>query len=829
MSGDSGNLVRQVTNAIGIDRKDLWYSSALMCNYPKGKKPGPKDFEACNGRLIWDLQQLPNLKVVVAMGNMALQALMPDRKSISKEQYNVYWHPILNCFVVPSYHPGMCFANVEAFDDMVWSLERAKSLLDKPKQHLDQPPIKLRVAGSTGEALEMLHEIALIREPTWVAMDWESDGVDVLTVPTLALGFSLRDGEAYVIPWVTNEPAKPDPKHDLTPTVTMLGMMHRIADNKNVKLVFHNGDFDVRLTYYNTSALVKISYDTMLSDYALDERGGGDDLEGTGGGTKIGSHRLKSSARRYLYVPDWELDIKTWLPNKKVPYSNIPRPMLYQYLAYDVVHTRRLRAKHERLLLDLDPPREPGYWSPHNNLHRLMLPAQNEITRMEIEGIPINRAKAASVSETMQQTLADLATRIRDRALVLGFPTVDKNGKPKQFNQRSFDDLAELFYDVMKIPITRDLRTALDGKPIDTERPTGKDPITKMRGMFPGEPLFEDLLKYKTVDKMHGTYVESVVENSMWDGNVHGEFCLTVARTGRLASKKPNVQNIDPETKEFYEPDQGEEFWNADYKQLEVRVAAVYSGDKNLIEATKGDIHGVISREIFEQIYVQCDKAETITDLYHLCLAHKVLSPVERVHATKPFTDFGSFSKSIRKRLRDAAKPIIFGVIYGREAYSLANGPLNCSEAEAQRYINALFTKFPDLHRWLESQKQMVEDYGWIESFTGRRRRFNMVTPDFKNRILKQAINAPVQGGASDICLMAFTKLAPALRERGLGRCMLLVHDAIGGSMKKETRMEAMRLIKTTMESVFVDPRVKYEVELKTGPNYGDLHDVEVL
>lgn len=818
--GNSGELLRAIMGQLNIDASSVWYANALLCNYPSGSKPSKSTVEACKDRLVEELAQLPNLKCVIALGGYAVQSLT-GAKSIKQEIYNVSWHEGIGAFVIPAYHPAFCFRQIDGFIDLVWAFERALELLDKPKTVLNPTPIKIEIARSTGEALKLLNEIADTAVPTWTAIDWETDYADPIRTPTLAIGFSQSNSRSIIIPWVTgnDEVDRPDEEWDLAPTPAMIEAVHRIAANPNVKTIFHNGDFDVRVSYYNTGATFRVDYDTMLSDYSLDERGGSDELEGKSGsssGQRVGTHRLKSSARRYVGAPDWERGIHKYLKSKTTRYSHIPRPELYKYLAYDVHYTRALRAKHEELLLK-EPPSRSKYWTAHNCLHKLMLPAYNELIQIEIGGIAISRTKAAIVLDEMEERLVVLDKEIRGHVVSIGWPEEEISS----FNPKSNKDLAKIIYgkEYLNITLTKDLRTSLKGQPIKTPFPTGKDPLTKLRDRH---KIFPTLLDFKNVEKLRSTYVQSILDDSEWDGNVHGEFYLTGTGTGRLASRNPNLQNIPPRTKIFYEPDDDSVFVNADYKQLEVRVAAWYSRDKKLVEICRGDIHGSISKEIFANLYAEVGQANSVEAVRVLGSKFTLLSPIIiKVDTLKP-ADLAAYKYLVYDELRNAAKPVIFGVIYGREAYSLATGPLQCEPKEAQKYIDALFFRFPDLAKWLEKQKKLAVNDGWIESFTGRRRRFPFLTEDFKRKVLKQCVNAPCQGAASDICLTAFKNVAPKLRELGYGRILLLVHDAIGFSIKKEFLQPALALIKAEMEGAYTDPEITFEVDFKVGPSYGE-------
>ena len=811
--GASGKLIDLILESLDIPKDLFYYSNALMCHYPPTNKPTKSTVEACHGRLKWELKRLPNLKVVISMGGYALQSLT-GKTQVTKEVYSVYWDDELKCFILPSYHPAFCFRNVEAFDDIVWCFERAIDLTNRNKNHLNLPKLKIHVARNHAQAIRYLDKIASIEEPTWTAIDWETDYANPVEAPTLAIGFYTGGDKVYIIPWVSGEPEKISEKWDIKPNKQMVMKLHEIANNPNVRGIFHNGDFDVRVAWYNSGALFNVHYDTMLSDYALDERGGGDQLEGIGGGIRVGSHRLKSAAKRYLYCPDWEGDIKRYLKSSKTNYSHIPRPRLYTYLAYDVYYTWHLRQKHEQVLTDEEPSRKE-YWTPKDRVHKLLIPALNEIIKMEIGGINIDRGKAHDVQYELGEKLKKLSADICSRARKLGWED------EREFNMRSHPQMAKLIYDVMKIPCTLDLRTGFDGKVNKTERPTGKDTLAKLSEV---DEIFANVISHRETDRMKGTYVDAAIEGSEYDGNLHGGFSMTVTRTGRLSSRGPNLQNLLPLIKEYYLPDDGHVFVNMDYKQLEVRVAALFSKDKGLIKACKGDIHGEISRNVFAHIYKQIDDAVSTEELEDVLNQHGILTPIKSEHAMSPVETVEKLSDKMRKSLRKSAKPIIFGVMYGREAFSLAS-LLKISVGDAQRYINNLFKRFPKLYAWLERAKKEVIDYGWIESPSGQRRRFPFINEEFEHKILKQTINAPIQGFASDICLMAFIKIAPMLREKEWGRVLLLVHDSLAFSIKKECLEEAIPAIKELMQNAYESKDVKFLVDVETGPNYKNLSE----
>jgi DNA polymerase-1 len=166
-------------------------------------------------------------------------------------------------------------------------------------------------------------------------------------------------------------------------------------------------------------------------------------------------------------------------------------------------------------------------------------------------------------------------------------------------------------------------------------------------------------------------------------------------------------------------------------------------------------------------------------------------------------------------------KYITFGIMYGREAPSLAAEELQCSVREAQQYINNFAKRFGDAWAFLQEQRKFAVTDGWLETPFGRRRRFPFVTQQLRHRIENQANNFPIQSMASDINLEAFCRVSDFLSEKGWGSALFLVHDSVCMELREEVHIEALRQIRDLMEAVVVDPDVKFEVDVECGPNWG--------
>ena len=291
------------------------------------------------------------------------------------------------------------------------------------------------------------------------------------------------------------------------------------------------------------------------------------------------------------------------------------------------------------------------------------------------------------------------------------------------------------------------------------------------------------LLEQRKEHKLYGTYVKGI-RSRLYQGRVHPTFLLHGTVSGRLACRNPNMQNVPRESKirKLFVPDDGNVFIQGDYSQAELRVMATLSKD-------------VWLKEIFDDG----------RDL-HSEVAERFFGP--------------GFTKEERIR----AKAVVFGLAYGREAYSLAQ-EFKIPVPEAQRYLETFFDAIPELVQWRRNIQDTVlsQATDLITPF-GRHRRFWLITDENRKDVLKEALSFMPQSTASDICLSALTRLRSQLGDRGNVR--LPVHDSILVECAKEDEADVARLLKETMEQtardVFTD-YVEFPVDVAIGDSWGSL------
>ncbi len=397
---------------------------------------------------------------------------------------------------------------------------------------------------------------------------------------------------------------------------------------------------------------------------------------------------------------------------------------------------------------------------------------------MERTGIRIDVPHLQKLSKTMHAEIGRLEKRIYGHAGV-------------EFNINSPKQLGEILYDTLGLKPKNQKHTSTG------QRSTRESELEKMQDMH---PVIEDILRYREVQKLVSTYIDTIPTMVGKDGRVHTTFLQAGSVTGRMASQNPGVQNIPVRTEEgrgirkAFVADTGYTLVSVDYSQVELRVAAFLSGDKKMIEIFKNgeDVHqGVASRV------------------------------------------FGVPVNEVTPDMRRQAKVINFGILYGMGVNALkANLGEGTTRAEAQEFFNAYFNTFTRLAEYLEETKAFARAHGYTETYFGRRRHFpgmNSSAPFIRAQAERMAINAPVQGTSADIIRIAMVRIHEYLVKEKLTdvvHMMLQVHDELVFEIKEDSVTALVPKLKKIMEEVLSLDETKgvpMLAEVKVGCNWDDM------
>ena len=397
------------------------------------------------------------------------------------------------------------------------------------------------------------------------------------------------------------------------------------------------------------------------------------------------------------------------------------------------------------------------------------LPLVEVLAAMEQAGIHVNRASLHEKSEEIAKHLAALTEEIYD--LAKGAFNINS---PKQLSSVLFERLS-----LSPPPGTKKTKTGYS---------TNAEVLEAMRF---DHPILEKILSYRFWMKLQSTYLESMEALiSPKTQRVHTRFNQMVTATGRLSSSEPNLQNIPVRTEEgrqiraLFEPSDGyDALLSVDYSQIELRILAHLSQDRNFLEAFLHD---------------------------------------QDIHARTASEVFGVPLDDVTPDLRRKAKAVNFGIVYGISDYGLAKD-LHISRQEAADYITSYFEKCSGVKKFIDETVEKAHRDGFVTTIFGRRRDLPAIkSSNYNQRTLaeRMAMNTPIQGSAADIIKLAMIKTYHALKEQGLkSRILLQVHDELVLEIMKDEETQVAALVRGAMENV-VQLSVPLLVDVHTGKNW---------
>ncbi|MBO4356499.1 MAG: DNA polymerase I, partial [Clostridia bacterium] len=398
----------------------------------------------------------------------------------------------------------------------------------------------------------------------------------------------------------------------------------------------------------------------------------------------------------------------------------------------------------------------------------------------------------------IEMPLATVLFRMEKRGMLLDKEGIIAYGKELEakagaIEKQIFDEVGHSF----NISSPKQLGTVLfeelglpSGKKTKSGYSTAADVLEKLRGFY---PVVDMVLEYRQLIKLKSTYCDGLPECVSEDGRVHTSFNQTVTATGRLSSTEPNLQNIPIRTemgsrlRKFFPSPDGYVLIDADYSQIELRLLAHISGDRNMIDGFNSgeDIHRITASQVFGV----------------------------------PFED-------VTPELRKRAKAVNFGIVYGIGEYSLAQD-LHISMKQASEYMNAYKQKYSGVTKYLSSAIENAYRDGYVTTMNGRRRYIAELTASqkpvrsFGERV---AMNSPIQGSAADVIKIAMIRTEKELSESGLdAKLIMQVHDELIVEASEKDAQKAAEILRKCMESA-ADLSVELSVDLNVGENWLECH-----
>ncbi len=394
-------------------------------------------------------------------------------------------------------------------------------------------------------------------------------------------------------------------------------------------------------------------------------------------------------------------------------------------------------------------------------LMNIELPLAKVLGDMEQKGFKVNLTGLQNMSRELEERIAKIQSEIYS---LVGY----------EFNLNSPKQLGVALFEELGLPAKKKTKSGYS---------TNAEVLEELKNIHPAVSL---LLEYRTLSKLKSTYTDGLQGCVADDGRIHTTFNQTEARTGRISSLEPNLQNIPVRTtegkrlREFFIADDGKVLVDADYSQIELRVLASMAEDKNMISAFESgtDIHTATAAQVFSM-------------------------PVDMVTPV----------------MRSRAKAVNFGIVYGIGAFSLSKD-IGVTRKEADNYIKSYLATYPSVARYMENTIAEAKQNGYVTTLFGRRRYLpelsssNGMLRAFGERVAR---NAPIQGTAADIIKLAMIKVFERLsKEIPTANLILQVHDELIVECEEKDAKAVCEILETEMQNA-----ANLRVRLTADANYG--------
>mgnify|MGYP005836186441 CR=1 FL=1 len=559
------------------------------------------------------------------------------------------------------------------------------------KMSIEKISHQYRLVSGKEEITRLAAELGKLNE---FCFDTETTSINALESELVAISFSWKKGEGFLVYFPESE----------NETKEYLSVLKPVFENPSIRKTGQNLKFDIQVLANYGIEVTGPLFDTMIAHYLLEP-----DMR----------HNMDMLAETYLsYSP---VPIEKLIGEKgrnQKTMRSVPVEKIVEYAVEDADVTNQLKDIFEPRL------RDEGMEA---LAEKIEMPLIRVLACMEKTGVKLN-----------EENLKTIATGLREDILKLEKEIYDLAGT--EFNISSPKQLGDILF----------LRLKIDDKARLTKTRQFVTNEEILQRLVNRHPVVGKVLEYRGLKKLLSTYVEALPQLiNKKTGRIHTSFNQAVAATGRLSSNNPNLQNIPVrdergrEIRKAFVPENGHIFFSADYSQIELRLMAHLSGDRNMIEdfLSGQDIHAATAAKIF-----------------------------------------GVDIKDVTREMRSRAKTANFGIIYGISSFGLSER-LTISRSEAKELIDGYFASYPGVKQYMDESIRQARAKGYVTTMFGRKRYVRDINS--RNQVVRgnaerNAINAPIQGTAADIIKIAMVRIYERIRKEKLEAKMILqVHDEL--------------------------------------------------
>ena len=590
------------------------------------------------------------------------------------------------------------------------SLFEPQSAASANRQTLETTPHEYHLVQTEADMQAL---VTLLSTADVISLDTETTSTNAIEAQLVGLSFAIEEKKAYYVP----VPEQADEAQNI------VNRFKTIYENPKTLKVGQNIKYDLEVLRNYGIALQGPLFDTMVAHYLLQP-----ELR----------HNMDFMAEVYLNYETVHIDALIGPKGKAQKNMRELAPSeVYNYACEDADITLQLKNVLQPKLV------EAGVERLFNEVEMPLIPV---LAEMECNGVRIDTATLKETSQVFTERMLQLEQEIYQAA-------------GKTFNVASPKQVGDILFGEMKI-IDKPKKTKTG------QYVTSEEVLQTLRSKH---PIVAHILDYRALKKLLGTYVDALPKLiNPRTGHIHTSFNQAVTATGRLSSSDPNLQNIPvrgedgKEIRKCFIPEEGCEFFSADYSQIELRVMAHLSQDANMLDAFREgyDIHAATAAKIY----------------------NKPVSEVTRDERTK-------------------AKRANFGIIYGITVFGLADR-LNIERAEAKQLIDGYFKMFPQVQA-----KETARANGYVETFFHRRRYLpdiNSGNATVRAIAERNAINAPIQGSAADIIKVAMVRIFQRFQRENIRSKMILqVHDELNFSVLPTEKEQVERIVMEEMQAAY--------------------------
>jgi len=577
-----------------------------------------------------------------------------------------------------------------------------------------------------------------------VSLDTETTSTEAIDAELVGLSFAIKEGEGFYIP----VPA------DRIEAQAIVDEFRPVYENEQILKIGQNLKYDLMVLASYGIELQGPMFDTMIAHYVLQPE------------MHHGMDYLAAVYLSYKTIPIEALigEKKAGKPQKSM--RDVPPEEVCPYAAEDADITLRLKNVFLPML------EAEGSWELFRDIEMPLMPV---LADMEMTGVCLNTEALKQVGEQHTQEMQALEREIYELA-------------GEEFNIQSPRQVGVLLFE--KLHLNDKAKKTKTGQYV-----TSEEVLERLRTK---NPIVDKILLYRGKRKLLSTYIEALPKLiNPRTGRIHTSFNQTITATGRLSSSNPNLQNIPvrsadgKEIRKAFVPAPGQEFFSADYSQVELRIMAHLSGDEGLIEDFRlgHDIHAATAAKIFHR------------------------------------GDPDGLNKVSREE-RGRAKTANFGIIYGITAFGLTER-LGISRSEAKELIDNYFLTYPRVQAYMQESIDHARQKGYTETICHRRcylRDINSANATVRGFAERNAINSPIQGSAADIIKIAMIRIHRRFREEGLRSKMILqVHDELNFSVLPEEHERVEQIVIEEMQGA-LSMRVPLVADAGWGTNWLEAH-----